>query len=466
MFNIDEIYSVTNFLQLCNKAITKYIPLVWVQGEVSNISTPSSGHIYFSIKDDDSQIHCALFRLSVYKLQFKLENGLQIMVRAATNIYENRGDFQLIISSIEIMGVGNLELGFEQLKAKLVKEGLFAEKNKKPLPLHISTIGVITAKSGAVINDIISIIGKRYPFVHIIVYDSLTQGDLAAGKLIYAIQKADKDNKCDVLIIARGGGSREDLWCFNDEGLVRAVFAIKTPVISSIGHKTDTTLIDFVSDKVAPTPSAAAAMAVPDKMVILQQVMNNKLRIVNIAKQQLSIMQELLIKINNQISSPNFYNKYQVIDNLLARLINAIKIKIKLQNTQLQVLTNKLKKHSLQEKIINNKQLNNFYYKQLIIKSIEPVKVNSQRLIAINNKLLSMMRNTINHKQQQLIKNIDALDYLDPLKILIRNYSITSINNRSIRSIAQIKLGDVITTKLTDGKIKSKIIKINKDNMQ
>ncbi|HAO69991.1 MAG TPA: exodeoxyribonuclease VII large subunit, partial [Gammaproteobacteria bacterium] len=212
MFNIDEIYTVSNFLSLCNKTIENNIPTCWLQGEISNLSRPASGHWYFSLKDNRGQIRCALFRLNQRNIKFNPENGLEVLVRAAPTLYEARGDFQLIIQHVEPVGVGNLQLAFEQLKTKLKDEGLFDAQYKKPLPAKVNTIGVISSSNGAVIRDIIKVLNKRYPFAEILLFDSVVQGEGSAEKLTQAIKAADLSNRCDVLILARGGGSLEDLW--------------------------------------------------------------------------------------------------------------------------------------------------------------------------------------------------------------------------------------------------------------
>lgn len=269
MFNLDEIYSVSNFLKLCKNTIEKNVPSCWIQGEISNLSRPSSGHWYFSLKDTSGQIRCAFFRLNQRKIQFTPENGMSVVIRGAVTLYEQRGDFQLIVQEMEPAGIGNLQLAFDQLKNKLRSEGLFDVENKKNIPISPKTIGVISSSNGAVIQDIIKVLKLRYPFADILLFDTIVQGDQAHIKIIKALQAADNSKRCDVLILARGGGSMEDLWAFNEEELVRAIFSCSTPIISSIGHETDTTIADFVSDLRAPTPSAAAVSATPDRQVII-----------------------------------------------------------------------------------------------------------------------------------------------------------------------------------------------------
>ena len=271
MFNLDEVYSVSDFLNLCRNSVEQNIPHCWVQGEISNLSKPSSGHCYFSLKDSKGQIRCAFFRLNQRKVLFSPENGMSVVIRGAPTIYELRGDFQLIVQQMEPAGIGNLQIAFDQLINKLKAEGLFDAENKKNLPVSPKTIGVISSSSGAVIRDIIHVLKTRYPFSNILLYDTIVQGEDAYKKIIKALRIADSDKRCDVLILARGGGSMEDLWSFNKEELAREIFACTTPIISSIGHETDTTIADFVADVRAPTPSAAAIIATPDRLAIIKQ---------------------------------------------------------------------------------------------------------------------------------------------------------------------------------------------------
>ena len=264
MFNIDEIYSVSDYIKLCKNAIEKNIPQCFVQGEISNLSMPSSGHWYFSLKDKNSQVRCAFFRLNQRKIKFTPENGMSVIIRGATTLYPQRGDFQLIIQQMEPAGIGNLQLAFDQLKNKLRLEGLFDSANKKEIPSFPTKIGVISSSTGAVIKDIIKVLNSRYPLAKILLYDTVVQGENAHLKIIKALRAADRSKNCDVIILARGGGSLEDLWAFNEEELAREIYQCSTPIISSIGHETDTTIADFVSDLRAPTPSAAAMSATPD----------------------------------------------------------------------------------------------------------------------------------------------------------------------------------------------------------
>ena len=237
-------------------------PDIWIEGEISNLSVPQSGHAYFTLKDEQSQVRAVLFRSSQKFLKFTLQHGMHVICRGRVSLYEPRGEYQLILEYIEPKGVGALQLAFEQLKAKLEKEGLFSLDHKKQLPLLPRRIGIITSPTGAAIRDMLRVIKRRHPRMHLLLYPVPVQGGEAAPSIVEGIRYFNRERNADVLIIGRGGGSLEDLWAFNEESVARAVYASAIPVISAVGHETDYTISDFVSDLRAPTPSAAAEMVV------------------------------------------------------------------------------------------------------------------------------------------------------------------------------------------------------------
>ncbi len=466
MFNIDEIYTVSSFLSLCNKTIENNIPTCWLSGEISNLSRPASGHWYFSLKDDKGQIRCALFRLNQRNVKFNPENGMQILVRAAPTLYEARGDFQIIIQHIEPVGVGNLNLAFEQLKEKLTNEGLFADEHKKSLPLKPNTIGVISSSNGAVIRDIVKILNKRYPFAKILLFDSIVQGDNAAKKLTTALNVADKSNKCDVIIIARGGGSLEDLWAFNEEILARAIFDSTTPIVSAVGHETDVTIADFVADVRAPTPSAAAMLVAPDRLDLLS---NSAKLYKQLLQQQQQIIQQnknALTQLKLRIPSPDRQLNLlaQRLDYLNSNLKHQAKNIINLNANKLNSLSASIKQHSPIENIRHSKELNRISINQLNQQIRNIVSKNTQRLEYSSNKLLKAINILVDKNKNQLSIYVNSLEHLSPLSTLSRGYSITTnAKNQVLSSMTDIKINQTITTRLTNGKIHSKIEKIDKD---
>lgn len=416
MFNIDEIYSVSDYIKLCKSAIEKNIPQCFVEGEISNLSMPSSGHWYFSLKDKNSQVRCAFFRLNQRKIKFTPENGMSVIIRGATTLYPQRGDFQLIIQQMEPAGIGNLQLAFDQLKNKLRLEGLFDSANKKEIPSFPTKIGVISSSTGAVIKDIIKVLNSRYPLAKILLYDTVVQGENAHLKIIKALRAADRSRNCDVIILARGGGSLEDLWAFNEEELAREIYQCSTPIISSIGHETDTTIADFVSDFRAPTPSAAAMSATPDLNTILYNASKLKKYLYDSIKQSIE-------------------SKKNTLEILRLRIVNPSQ----------QLLLNAQKLDELEIRLLKqNKTL---------------IDDNKEKLKLSFSQLLTHSQNFIKVQQNELSNYGNSLNLLSPLNTLSRGYTMTQDNRGSIiTSVKRIKLNEVISTKFHDGKVTSKVV--------
>lgn len=466
MFNIDEIYTVSDFLSLCNKTIENNIPTCWLQGEISNLSRPASGHWYFSLKDSRGQIRCALFRLNQRNIKFNPENGLEVLMRAAPTLYEARGDFQLIIQHVEPVGVGNLQLAFEQLKTKLKDEGLFDAQHKKPLPTKVNTIGVVSSSNGAVIRDIIKVLNKRYPFAEILLFDTVVQGEGSAEKIAYAIEAADQSRLCDVLIVARGGGSLEDLWAFNEEVLARAIFTAKTPIISAVGHETDTTIADFVADLRAPTPSAAAMLATPDRLELLNKLnkLNNNLTRLSqqILERYQSQLQQLSLSTPNLTRQLNFFS--QRLDGLNTHLNYQMKSLVSLNQSKISTLFEQLKQHSPSAKISHNQQLN-YLAKTQLKQSIQRLVIQHKNTLnGLHERLEKSINNTLDWQKNKLAQHALGLDHLSPLNTLSRGYSISTMqDNQVLHSATNVKIGETITTLLSDGKIYSQVKKIEKN---
>src|SRR6202522_2400896 len=259
-----DIYSVSRLNREVRVLLERGFGTLWVEAEMSNFSRPSSGHWYFSLKDTNAQVRCAMFRQRNMLCAFTARDGQKVLVRARIGLYEPGGEFQLIVEHMEDAGLGALKRQFEELSAKLAAEGLFAAERKRPLPALPRRIGVITSPTGAAVRDILHVLARRFPAVAVLIYPVSVQGAAAAGEIVAALKLANRRAECDVLILARGGGSLEDLWAFNDEALARAIVASPIPVVSGIGHEIDFTMADFAADVRAPTPSAAAEIAVPD----------------------------------------------------------------------------------------------------------------------------------------------------------------------------------------------------------
>ncbi|MCS5592121.1 MAG: exodeoxyribonuclease VII large subunit [Gammaproteobacteria bacterium] len=460
MFNLDEIYSVSNFLGLCRRSVEGNIPHCWVQGEISNLSRPSSGHWYFSLKDERGAIRCALFRLNQRKLKFLLENGMSVVLRGAPTVYEVRGDFQMVVQQIEVAGIGNLQLAFDQLKSKLREEGLFNAEHKKPLPTSVKSIAVVSSANGAVIHDIINVLNKRYPFANISLYDTLVQGDDAHHQIIKALRTAEADKHSEVIILARGGGSMEDLWAFNKESLAREIFACKKPIVSAIGHETDTTIADFVADVRAPTPSAAAVLVTPDKNELINRLQKLKQNIVGAIDQALERNQWLLQQLQFRIVNPSqeLQSKAQRLDEVEARLTRAINTLKTLNQAKLKTLNTELHQHSPARFITYKIEQSKFAQERLLKAGASCSGLFKSELKHLNIQLHQNMAHSFAEHSSKLGNQAKSLHILSPLSTLSRGYSIThNEENFIVHDTNEINVGDIIRTTLRQGKLLSKV---------
>ncbi|BAF61807.1 exodeoxyribonuclease VII large subunit [Candidatus Vesicomyidisocius calyptogenae] len=466
MFNIDEVYTISSFLSVCNKTIENNIPTCWLQGEISNLTRPASGHWYFSLKDNTVQVRCALFRFNQRYIKFSPKNGIEVLVRVVPTLYEARGNFQLVIQQIEQIGIGNLNLAFKQLKKDLDNEGLFDNIHKKPLPNTINTIGVISSSTGAVIQDIIKVLNNRYPFVKILLFDSIVQGQDSIKKLTNALNIADQSGKCDVIIIARGGGSLEDLWAFNEEILARAIFNAKTPIISAIGHETDTTIADLVSDIRAPTPSFAAMLVTSNRLELLSNTNKLYTQLHQSYRQTLHYYQSRLNQLKLKISNPNKQIDYlnQKLDYLSINLTTRKESIFTLNNAKLNSLFTTLKQHSPIKTIKHAKSLNQMSLNQLKYQIKQIINTNNNMLYLATERLQKIIMALTNKHKARLSIQANSLHYLSPLNILARGFSITSdTKNQVLSSVTNIKINQTIITQLDNGALYSNIEKIEKN---
>lgn len=348
--NIDHtkqtILTVSQFNQLAHGLLKDFFPTIWVEGEISNFIRAGSKHWYFSLKDSSAQIRCVMFYSNQRTIKFQPENGMHIVVRGAASLYENRGDFQLIIDYLEELGFGALQRAFEQLKTKLQKEGLFDESRKKTLPILPQHIGVITSPTGAAIHDVLSVLKRRFPIATVTIYPTSVQGEEAAGQIVKAIQTANLKQECNVLLLCRGGGSIEDLWPFNEEIVARAIFNSAIPIISGVGHEVDFTIADFVADCRAPTPSAAAELAVPDQQKLIQQLHAYRQQLGQTIDKKIKQYQLRLNWLNIRVTQNNPKNRLQQqaqrLDQLVLILFNRFSKLFENKKQQLLSLTRTL----------------------------------------------------------------------------------------------------------------------------
>ena len=322
-----EVYTVGRLNREARMLLEAGLPPLWVEGEISNFSSPASGHWYFSLKDRDAQIRCAMFRARNQAVGFRPKEGQLLQARGRVSLYEPRGDYQLIVEQLEDAGEGALKREFEKLKARLAAEGLFAAERKRPLPAVPRRIAVVTSPTGAAIRDILHILARRFPAAAVLIYPVPVQGAAAAPAIVAAIDLANARADCDVLILARGGGSLEDLWSFNDEGVARAILRSAMPVITGIGHEIDFTIADFVADVRAPTPSGAAQLVVPDRQSLLAQLLTLRERLRLAVSRQLThggqAYTHLLRRLNQAHPGSRLAQQAQKLDDLEQRLIYA-----------------------------------------------------------------------------------------------------------------------------------------------
>lgn len=439
----DNIYSVSQLNQSVRLMLENQLGAVWLTGEISNFSQPVSGHWYLSLKDENAQVRCAMFRMKNLRVSFRPTNGMQVLVRANVSLYEPRGDYQLIIESMHLAGEGLLMQQFEALKLKLAAEGLFAQHLKKNLPHFSKAVGIITSKTGAALQDILHILQRRDPSLKIIIYPTAVQGKDAATDIAQMIELANQRQEVDVLIVGRGGGSLEDLWCFNEEMVARAIFHSHLPVISAVGHETDVTIADFVADVRAPTPSAAAELVSRNQTELLQQLQYRR--------QRLEIALDRL-----------FAEKQQKLKHLSLRLHNQHpQAQLRIQQQLITQLSHRLQqtlRHHWQKTAENLTALSIRLYKNPLPLRLQQYE---QQLAQLKVRLNSHMNLTLSLQQKQLAHLCGKLDSLSPLKVLARGYSITqNQQNLTIRSMKDVNVGEQIKTRLPDGDIISQVIRL------
>ena len=439
----DNIYSVSQLNQSVRLMLENQLGAVWLTGEISNFSQPVSGHWYLSLKDENAQVRCAMFRMKNLRVSFRPTNGMQVLVRANVSLYEPRGDYQLIIESMHLAGEGLLMQQFEALKLKLAAEGLFAQHLKKNLPHFSKAVGIITSKTGAALQDILHILQRRDPSLKIIIYPTAVQGKDAATEIAQMIELANQRQEVDVLIVSRGGGSLEDLWCFNEEMVARAIFHSHLPVISAVGHETDVTIADFVADVRAPTPSAAAELVSRNQTELLQQLQYRRQRL-EIALDRLFAekqqkLRHLSLRLHNQHPQAQLRIQQQLITQLSHRLQQTLR-------------------HHWQKTAENLTALSMRLYKNPLPLRLQQYE---QQLAQLKVRLNSHMNLTLSLQQKQLAHLCGKLDSLSPLKVLARGYSITqNQQNFTIRSMKDVNVGEQIKTRLPDGDIISQVIRL------
>jgi len=416
---------------------------VWISGEISNFTQPASGHWYFTLKDDTAQIRGAMFRNSNRRVTFRPQHGQQVLVRASITLYEPRGDYQIIVESMQPAGEGLLQQKYEQLKARLQAEGLFDSEFKKQLPSPAHTVGVITSKTGAALHDILHVLNRRDPSLPVVVYPTAVQGDDAPGQIVRAIELANRRQECDVLIVGRGGGSLEDLWSFNDERVARAIFASVIPVVSAVGHETDVTIADFVADLRAPTPSAAAEMVSRNQLELLRQLQNGQ--------QRLEMAMDYYLANRNRRFTQLFHRLQQQHPQL--RLARQQTVLERLRQRMNQAVESHLKRAG-QRQIRITQRLN----QQTPQSRIHRAQSHMQQL---EYRLTQNMHERLGSTRERFGNAITHLEAVSPLATLARGYSVTTASDgKVLKQAKQVSPGDVLTTRVSDGWVESEVKEI------
>ena len=416
-----------------------YLRNVFVKGELSNVKIHPSGHIYFTLKDEKSRIQSAMFRTAAKDLKFKPEEGMNVLITGDVNVYEASGQYQLYVQSMQPDGVGALYLAYEQLKNELAKEGLFDARWKQSLPVLPRTIGVITAQSGAALRDICSTIQRRYPLASIVLFPAIVQGPQAAPSIVRSIEQASSYGSLDVLIIGRGGGSIEDLWAFNEETVARAIFSCKIPIISAVGHETDTTIADFVSDRRAPTPTAAAELAVPSREELFERILDRKRSIYKSFSNQIKHERKRLQRFQQSYPLQFPERLYRPFTERLSGLSDRL-----VRNKSELTVNRKAEHERLQRMLL-------FYSPE------QKIKDGTKNASLLTERLTRSILQELRTKKDRFETSIRMLKALNPLDIMDRGFSIVYKDGNVSNSIEDFITGEQIQVRVQDGVLDAEI---------
>ncbi|MDZ7277684.1 exodeoxyribonuclease VII large subunit [Pantoea eucrina] len=435
-----NIFTVSRLNTTVRQLLENEMGLVWLSAEISNFSQPSSGHWYFTLKDDGAQVRCAMFRNSNRRVTFRPQHGQQVLVRASVTLYEPRGDYQLIVESMHPAGEGLLQQQFEQLKARLTAEGLFDERHKQPLPQPARQVGVITSATGAALHDVLRVLQRRDPSLPVVIYPTPVQGLDAPAAIARAIELANQRGECDVLIVGRGGGSLEDLWSFNDERVARAIFASRLPIVSAVGHETDVTIADFVADLRAPTPSAAAELVSRNQLELLRRLQSQQQRMEMAMDYYLAQQQRRFTRLQHRLQQQHpqlrLARQQTALFQLQRRLSEAMDQRLRRATRQQDRLQQRLAAQQPQGRLYRaQQQLQQWHY-----------------------RLQQGMEKQLNHSRQRFGTLAAQLEGVSPLATLARGFSVTTdTQGQVVKKTQQLNEGDLLRTRLDDGWVESQV---------
>ncbi|AGI07866.1 exodeoxyribonuclease VII large subunit [Xanthomonas citri] len=435
----EQILTPSQLNSLARDLLEGGFPLVWVEAELSSVTRPASGHLYFTLKDARAQIRCAMFKPKSTWLKFQPREGLRVLARGRLTLYEARGDYQLVLDHMEEAGEGALRRAFDELRARLTAKGLFDAERKQALPAHVRRLAVITSPSGAAVRDVLSVLARRFPLLEVDLLPSLVQGDSAAAQITSLLQRADASGRYDVILITRGGGSLEDLWAFNDERLARAIAAAQTPVVSAVGHETDFSLSDFVADVRAPTPSVAAELLVPDQRELVARVRRAQARMTQLQQHALGNAMQRADRLALRLRAQSPQARLQLLHRrqedagrqLRARMMHVLeRLQARVQRGQAQ-----LQSHNPQRHLAGLQQ----------------------RLRALHPQ--AAMQRRLQHDQLQLRSIARSLEAVSPLATVARGYAIVTrpANGSVVRSAAEVVTGERLRAQLADGSIEVRV---------
>jgi exodeoxyribonuclease VII large subunit len=441
-----DVYTVSRLNKEVRLLLESGLPVLWLEGELSNFAAPASGHWYFSLKDAQAQVRCAMWKQRNSLLRFRPKDGMRVLARARVGLYEPRGEYQLLVEHLEEAGEGALKREFEKLKARLAEEGLFAAERKRPLPAVPRRIGVVTSPTGAAIHDILRVLRARFPAAGVLVYPTAVQGAAAVPEIVRAIEAASRRNECDVLIVARGGGSLEDLWCFNDERVARAIAGCRLPTISGVGHEVDVTIADFVADLRAPTPSAAALAAVPDKSTWLEALVQLEARFaasmgraVRAKTLELAGLTQRL-----QVSHPGarLAQHTQRLDDLDLRLRSALRGNLLARQQRLETLSTRLWRENPRHRL----------------------EALCSRAAGLRQRLGSAIASSLSTLDQRLAIAARTLNAVSPLATLARGFAVVRrADGLLLRDAADAPPGTEIEASLAQGRLRATVTGTPKD---
>ncbi|MFC5708193.1 exodeoxyribonuclease VII large subunit [Aeromonas eucrenophila] len=438
--NRQQIFTVTRLNSAVRMILEQDLGLVWLTGELSNLAMPSSGHWYFSLKDISAQVRCAMFKGNNRRVSFRPQDGMQVLVQARVSLYEPRGDYQLIIESMQPAGDGMLALRFEELKRRLDAEGLFDEARKRPLPREPRAVGLVTSATGAALHDILTVLRRRAPDLPVFIYPTQVQGSAAIGQIVAAIQLANRRAEVDVLIVGRGGGSLEDLWCFNEEAVARAISRSAIPVVSAVGHEVDVTISDFAADLRAPTPSAAAELVAPDRSARAQRLAHLQQRLAQaMARRQTAASHGFALlqkRLDHQDPKRRLEQQSQRLDELASRLQQLLASRLHQGERRLANLELRLQAQSPEKLLAAGKRRHQLAEERL-------------------HSLMAKRQSLAGHRLAMLSARLDGVS---PLATLGRGYSITRTQGGEVISRAsQVSPGQSLVTTLAEGSLRVRV---------